>query len=181
MIDVGDALPLVTLYPGDIFCHAEPHLVTTLLGSCVAVCLWDARRGCGGMSHSILPQIRSGEIPNPRFTDIAVDWLLGRLESLGCQREDLRAKVFGGADVLPTRAEMPSIGSQNSQVALACLAELGIQVVAKRLGGKHGLVVKLDTGSGDAWIRRVQRQPLSAAIVPERKIFCLATRSPGLG
>jgi len=32
-----------------------------VLGSCVAVCLWDKRRGVGGMNHFVLPIARLGK------------------------------------------------------------------------------------------------------------------------
>jgi len=90
----------IFLPPGAICCPAEPAVVSTILGSCVAVCLWDGRRQLGGMNHFLLPRCGQSQ-PSPRYGDVAVSRLLAALERLGCRPADLRAKLFGGAAVLP--------------------------------------------------------------------------------
>src|SRR5215467_8180889 len=49
-----DGLPTVYLFPGQLFASAEPSMVTTILGSCVAVCLWDRETFVGGINHYLL-------------------------------------------------------------------------------------------------------------------------------
>ena len=92
----------ITLHVGGVHASAEPTVITTLLGSCVAVCLWDARPGVGGMNHFMLPE---GSAHGPtdeatRFGVHAMDRLVGEMVKLGGVPTRFVAKVFGGASVL---------------------------------------------------------------------------------
>lgn len=143
----------VFLSPGGIHVSAEPTAISTVLGSCVAVCLWDGRLAVGGMNHFLLP--RSDGAPSPRFGDVAITQLLHRMTALGCRAEDLSAKVFGGAAVLPFSPQATTVGEQNVAVALTELGRRHIQVVAGRTGGVRGLVVRFYTGTGRAMVREL--------------------------
>jgi chemotaxis protein CheD len=144
----------IFLPPGAICCPAEPAVVSTILGSCVAVCLWDRRRRLGGMNHFLLP--RSGPAtPSPRYGDIALARLLSAMERLGCRSADLRAKVFGGAAVLPFGMQADTVGSQNVSVALEMLRVHGIPVLARRTGGQRGLFLRFHTAAGRVMVREI--------------------------
>lgn len=100
----------VFLPPGGMCCPSEATVVSTILGSCVAVCLWDRQQGVGGMNHFLLP--RCGSSPATlRYGDVAVARLLAAMERLGCQSADVRAKVFGGAAVLANGAHVHAVGT----------------------------------------------------------------------
>lgn len=144
----------IFLPPGSICCRGEATVVTTILGSCVAVCLWDQRRGIGGMNHFLLP--RCGSSPaSARYGDIAIVRLLAAMERLGCRTDDLRAKVFGGAAVLPIGAHADTVGTQNVAVALESLQSHGIPVVARRTGGQRGLYLRFHTAIGRVMVREL--------------------------
>jgi chemotaxis receptor (MCP) glutamine deamidase CheD len=106
----------VSLMQGDICFSAEPKILVTVLGSCVAVCLWDKVRGIGGMNHFVLPSDPNGE-KSTRYGDVSIDELEAGLLRLGCRMADLQAKVFGGAAVLPFGGGQ-TVGSNNVQLAL---------------------------------------------------------------
>jgi chemotaxis protein CheD len=150
-----DTAPLdVFLPPGVVHCTAVPSRVTTILGSCVAVCLWDKVRRVGGINHYILPY-RRDDRPSPRFGDIAIARLVEEMRQLGCNLSSMRAKIFGGAAVLPFASGGDPVGEQNVRVAIERLREHGIPVVAQRTGGRTGLLIRLFTESGDVLVRRV--------------------------
>ena len=44
------------LYPGQVFVTRDPITISTILGSCAAVCLWDRHKKAGGMNHYLLPE-----------------------------------------------------------------------------------------------------------------------------
>jgi chemotaxis protein CheD len=148
-------LPQVFLSQGELHCTAEPTMVTTVLGSCVAVCLSDRARGLGGINHFLLPHC-DGDQLNLRYGDVAIDRLLDGMLSLGARVGDLEAKVFGGAAVMPMNAPENNVGTRNVEVAMARLRSLGITVVARRTGGSRGLSVRLFTATGDVLIRAVR-------------------------
>jgi chemotaxis protein CheD len=151
----SEPLPTFTLSPGTVFGSAQPYLLSTLLGSCVAVCLWDRSHGGGGMTHSMLPRLRQNERPSPLITDIAIDMLIEILTAEGCRIADLEAKLFGGGWVLGPRTAYPSIGDQNLEAARERLACYRIPLVAERLGGNGGLVLKQNTATGEVFVRPI--------------------------
>jgi chemotaxis protein CheD len=155
-----DALPKIFLTPGTLYCTPEPAVVTTVLGSCVAVCLWDRTRGGAGMNHYVLPHGEPGE-HGLRYGDVAIAQLGEGMTRLGSRIENLRAKVFGGAAVLPFGVAADTVGSKNVRVALEWLKRHSIPVVARRTGGKNGLLIRLYTRTGRVMVRKI---PLGASI-----------------
>jgi chemotaxis protein CheD len=149
----GGPLMQLTLMQGDIQCSSDAKILMTVLGSCVAVCLWDKLRGIGGMNHFVLPYARRGE-SNSRYGDVAIDELLSGLLRLGCRTADLQAKVFGGAAVLPFGGGQ-TVGSNNVQYALDRLQRDRIKITARRTGGILGLQVRFHTRTGDAFVRYI--------------------------
>jgi chemotaxis protein CheD len=148
----------IFLVPGTICCSAEPAVVTTILGSCVAVCLFDRRRRVGGMNHYLLPRQR-GEQDSPRYGDVAFRQLLAAMTRLGCKEGDLRAKVFGGAAVLPFASQADTVGTQNVVVALEVLRQHAIPVLARRTGGQRGLYLRFHTAIGRVLVRELAGDP----------------------
>jgi chemotaxis protein CheD len=142
------------LYPGGIFLHPERHLVTTVLGSCVAVCLWDPRRGLGGINHFLLPLWNGEGLPTPRYGSVAVPRLVEGMTARGGRREDLQAKVFGGASLWRGAEGVLAIGERNAALARRLLEDLGVPVVGSDCGGACGRKVLFDTGTGEVLLRR---------------------------
>jgi chemotaxis protein CheD len=149
----GTSLPHVFLYPGTMYCTTRPSVVTTVLGSCIAVCLIDRLRQLSGINHFLLP--RGEGTSSLRHGGSAIAMLLEEMLRLGARREHIEAKVFGGAAVLPVSNSGDAVGAKNVTVALKCLRALDIEVVARRTGGKNGMLIRLFTGTGDVLVRRV--------------------------
>src|SRR5262245_44710338 len=106
--------PEVTLYIGDLRASAEPLLIKTLLGSCIAVTLWDPDTGAGGMNHFMLPRAFTGPGPDSsRFGVHAMDLLIGGVMKAGGDRRRFVAKVFGGGHVLGLPDVEDSVPRQN--------------------------------------------------------------------
>lgn len=157
---LGDPAPLRTVYlePGGLMAAARPTEVTTILGSCVSVCLWDERLHLGGMNHFLLPTAPYGQTPSSRHGDAAIPMLLKELERLGSQRSNLRAKVFGGAHMagLPTPGTAPTLGERNAELARRLLAEVGIVIIAEDLGGRAGRKLRFRTEDGMALVKTLR-------------------------
>ena len=113
---------------------SERMCITTILGSCVAACLWDPEAGIGGMNHILLPDRAEGPSEYDSFGVNAMEVLINEIIKMGGDRRNLQAKLFGGA-VLNTR--LRGIGRQNSGFAVAFLEAEGIPVVAQSLGGRQ--------------------------------------------
>ena len=145
----------VFLQIGGLHCAADPTVITTVLGSCVSVCLTDRRRGVSGMNHFSMPRISPGTIPSLRYGDLSLDALVAGMAALGCAEGDLAAKVFGGAAVIG--APGSGIGGSNARFALEYLERRGISVAAARTGGVTGSHLQLFSATGQVLVRRVSR------------------------
>jgi chemotaxis protein CheD len=148
--------PAFFLHPGRVFTSAEPCTVRTILGSCVAVCIWDSVLKAGGVNHFVLPYSAENGQGSPRFGNVAVQRLIADLLALGCEKRNLQAKVFGGASVIGAfREGRNQLGMKNIQIALDLLASEGIPVIAEDVGGQRGRKVVFQTHDGTAWVRRL--------------------------
>lgn len=147
---------LVHVAPGELFATAEPLAIATLLGSCVAVCLWDKVLGAGGMTHYLLSEGKSDKDLSPRYGNIAIPVLLEKLIRLGCHPGRLVAKVFGGGRVLKTlTGKNGRIGEQNITLAESTLAGMGIPIVGRDTGGTWGRKLVFFTKDGSVWVKNI--------------------------
>jgi chemotaxis protein CheD len=143
-----DPLPRHFLNPCTIFAHREEHLVTTVLGSCIAVCLWEASSGLGGINHYMLPLWNGDGLPTPKYGNVAIAKLIERMERLGARPERLVAKAFGGANVLGSGRGYYDVGRRNIQICEELLARHRIMVVSSDLGGEVGRKIVFNTRTG---------------------------------
>jgi len=142
------------LHAGQLFATGEPTEIVTILGSCVAVCLFDAARGVGGANHFMLPG--SVEPPSPRYAKNAVDLLLAQLLALGARRSRLEAKLFGGASMLKLgTGSHADLGVRNIEAARLKLAEERIPIVSEDVGGNRGRKLVFSTAGGTVLVKQV--------------------------
>jgi len=137
------------LYPGAIYVSPEPALVTTILGSCVAICLYDPVLQIGGMNHYMLPLWNGQGLASPRYGNIAIEKLIANLEALGSKRENMKAKVFGGAEIISTNINQFMIGERNILIAKEMLKEENIPIISSSTGGKLGRKLIFNTETGE--------------------------------
>lgn len=137
------------LYPGAIHISPEPYVITTILGSCIAVCLYDPVLKIGGMNHYMLPLWNGQGLASPRYGNIAIEKLLSNLQSLGSSKNNIKAKIFGGAEIISTNVSQFMIGERNINIAKDLLKEADIPIVAQSVGGKLGRKIIFDSYSGE--------------------------------
>lgn len=148
----GGRIPIY-LQAGQVVASAEPAAITTIVGSCVAVCLFDPEARVGGMNHYLLPIPVQREW-SPRFGNVALVELLRAVLERGARRDRLQAKVFGGACVIEAfRGSARQLGEENVQLALRTLADEGIPVTSRDVGGTRGRKVIFHSDDGSAWVR----------------------------
>jgi chemotaxis protein CheD len=137
------------LQPGQLLVLAQPAAITTILGSCVAVCLWEPHRGIGGMNHFMLPMGGDRVAWSARFGPAAMEQLVTKMRDAGARLPLLRARVFGGACMFAEMQSADHLGRKNAAVALEYLKRRGIEVVQTDVGGNRGrkLIFHTDEGS----------------------------------
>jgi chemotaxis protein CheD len=157
-VSMPEETPKVFLQPCLLFAHRKAHLVGTILGSCVAVCLWDTELCCGGMNHFMLPLWNGEGLPTPKFGNVAIEKLLQKMLSLGCQKQNLVAKIFGGANVLNAGPGLFQVGERNIVVARELLSSHSIPIKASDIGGIYGRRVAFDSGKGSVLVAKLDRK-----------------------
>jgi chemotaxis receptor (MCP) glutamine deamidase CheD len=159
----------ISLYIGDVAASRSPAVLGTLLGSCVAVCLYDPVLRAGGMNHILLPNCKTGD-RSPRSGTHAMELLINELMKLGGDRRRFIAKAFGGANVLQGIRMLP-IGEGNAKFVREFLSTEKIPLVAERLGGNHAVHLYFHTDSGKATVHTVDGSILPK-IISDEGSFC---------
>lgn len=147
----------VYLKPGEVLITCKPVLVSTVLGSCVAVTMFSPRSGFGAICHAMLPD-NVGRGADLRYVDTALHHLYSCAVENGVGN-DLVVKLFGGAQVLDIGERAVgrlTVGDQNVARAEAVLSDLGLVVAVRDTGGLRGRKLFFCTRSGDVYVRRMR-------------------------
>ena len=154
--EIGDGVGSFYLAAGRLVVSRSPARITTVLGSCLAMGLWDPIAGVGGMNHYMLPQDVGMNCETPRYARTAIRQLFAELVAAGADRRYLRAKLFGGACVMAAfQSGGMDLGSRNVEVARQSLEAVGIPIVCEDVGGTQGRKVVFRTDNGMTMVRKV--------------------------
>ncbi|MDZ4778726.1 MAG: chemotaxis protein CheD [Planctomycetia bacterium] len=149
------ATPFVGM--GQLLTAQPPVRLASVLGSCVAVCLYHPRLRVAGMAHVVLPESTGHQGGPGKFADTAVPALLAALEKLTGLKAGYQAKLAGGASMFAASGPL-QIGIANAAAVKAALAKAHVRVVSEHLGGSQGRRVEFDPATGALSIE-VQGQP----------------------
>ncbi len=145
--------------PGQVRVASRPTVYSTILGSCVAICLFDTQTGFGGINHFVFPGVPGRYDPDPlRWAEPSVESLFSRMRSLGANPETTQAKVFGGAQMgnaSPVKAFR--VGERNAEYAIEELKRRSIRVAAQSIGGTTGRKIIFEPHTGRSWIKELGR------------------------
>lgn len=155
VIETAEAKKEHYLYPGQIFASKEEYVVTTVLGSCVSVCLWDPVTRTGGINHYMLALWNGDGLASPKYGNIAIAKLIEKMLALGCRKENLKAKVFGGGAVLQGASGLMNVGERNIMLARSALEEAKIPILTSHLGDTFGRKIIYNTSSGEVLMKKV--------------------------
>lgn len=139
----------VAVVQGEIRISSDPEmLLSTILGSCVAVCLHDPVSRTGGMNHYLLPFGQEEGANRPvRYGIFAMEMLINALMKEGAKTSRMQAKLFGGARI---STDLHDIGQSNATFAREFLTTEGIQCLAESLGGSNARRVIYHPATGHA-------------------------------
>ena len=157
---------LVYVVQGTYYVTAHPEAtLSTVLGSCISVCLFDPVAAIGGMNHFLLPTGRGTESGHIRFGVNAMEKLINELLKSGAAKQRLQAKLFGGARMSAT---IYDIGRQNAAFAHSFLANEGIPNVSESLGGSLARRVIFRPTTGQVKMLFVQKDEVVLHETPQR-------------
>ena len=137
------------LYPSTLFASREPYLISTILGSCISVCLYDPILKIGGMNHYMLPNWSGYDLVSPKYGNVAIEKLIDKMLAMGSKKNNINAKIFGGGELLSPEQTSLHIGQRNIRVAEIMLAQQKIPIIASSTGGSQGRKILFNTGTGE--------------------------------
>lgn len=160
---------LVSIHIGQYHASRNPTVIRTVVGSCVAVCLYDPEAGIGGMNHIFLPG-RNENIGfgiSAHYGIDAMELLIGRLLKIGAEKKNLLAKAFGGASTLPAMDSAQNIGKRNSEFVINFLEKESIRLIGCNLGGITGKKIFFHTDTGDVFLQHLKPSTLRILVDQE--------------
>jgi len=155
MVENGLKVEEYFLRPGFIFLSRTPIIISSVLGSAVAVALWDEKSGMGGLVHYRFPiAVRKNEA-TAQYGDAAILHLSKMFKLEGSAKADMKAKIFGGA--ANEDGECKKVADNNIATARRMLERLKIKVISEDVGGDMGRKIVYNSSSNEAIIYKVKK------------------------
>ncbi len=152
----------IYLQPGEYFWGNENNRVKTLLGSCVAICIWHPVLKIGGMSHCLLPTrggVAGGELSG-KYVDECFEIFFREMQRAGTRKQDYAIKVFGGGNMFELQdASGVTVGERNLQMLQTILSRENMKITAQHVGGKGHRNVIFELWNGDCWVKHADLVP----------------------
>jgi chemotaxis protein CheD len=151
---------IVTIFSGEYYITCDPQVVIhTLLGSCIAVCLYDKITGIGGMNHFMLPQAHEGQISeHGRYGLQSMEVMIENLLYQGAVYQNLKAKIFGGGNMVGFNYRENDIALSNIRFTLKYLESKEIPIISKGLGGISGRKIYYCLEDHSVYVQRLKRE-----------------------
>ena len=174
---------IITIYPCEFFSTHGDELISTVLGSCISVTLYDEKNGFGGMNHFMyanqLHDIDGECAMLGRYGEFAIQLLLDDMMKKGAERQYLKAKVIGGRNIfnLPPEAGI-QIGDMNIKFAFDYLQKEKIPIVASDTGGIYPRKIYFDPKTSKVWLKRIKTQNKNDVnvILQKEKSYLMSAR-----
>lgn len=139
----------------------------TLLGSCVALMFFDKDKKIKGMNHFLLPKTEN-TIDDMKYGLYSVEAMLNEMYKMGCKKQNMIAKISGGADIMQLNLSNASIGQRNVEFAKEFCRSEGFKVLSEHTRGEHGRLILL-ADNFDTFIKVTQKTDTDNKILTEEK------------
>ena len=145
------------IHVGEFYIGIKPTEVSTILGSCVSVCLYDKVEMIGGMNHYLVPLWNGNGLQSPKYGNVSIHRLVEGMVNIGCNLNNIEAKIFGGGNVIDSISGPDMmVGRKNIIIAQEILHEYKIPIVAKDVGGTKGRRILLNTETGKIFLKYIK-------------------------
>lgn len=147
-------LDAINVSISDLKTAEAPVVLQTILGSCIAICLWDPNLKIGSLAHALLPTRSYSSTMsknNPKkYVDSLIEFQLKELQAKGVMRKNLVAKIAGGANMFaPLIPDTENhVGKKNARKAIQILEHYSIPIKAKDTGNFFGRKIEFNLSTG---------------------------------
>ncbi|MFW5857036.1 MAG: response regulator [Planctomycetota bacterium] len=147
----------VFLLPGEYHVSRTPCTIATLLGSCVAVCLWHRRKHYAAMNHFLLDRCPTQDSDRGRYGNTATETIIWLMKKLDPDPTQIRASLYGGGAVVGHLGAGVNIGARNIAAARETLKANGLRGAQEEVGGATGRRIYFNTETGEVTVRRIDK------------------------
>jgi chemotaxis protein CheD len=147
---------VITVGIGEYLVAQSPMVLRTILGSCVAVILYDKIHRIGGLAHVYLPSgqeyttSRDSTITSHKFADILLPLMIEEILKENGNKRLFSAYLVGGASLFNAKpASFMDIGKKNLDAVRRILSEMRINFLELEVGGNNGRKVYFYLKNGD--------------------------------
>ena len=169
---------IITIYPGEFYSSAENEMISTVLGSCISIALFDSERKIGGLNHFMLAKDTSIEDDREssrlmgKFGEYAIELLIKDIAGKGADIRNLQAKVFGGSNVfnLPSTSGA-QVGEVNIKFAFDYLKQKNIPVVTSNTGGTAPRKIFFDPLTSKVYLKYIQNHNVDAQLESKEEAY----------
>ncbi len=155
--DKGRHQPVAKVLPGEFYVSQETELISTVLGSCIAACIYDPLRRIGGLNHFMLPvgseHSVSFDSESARYGNWAMEYLINEILKHGGRREALKVKLFGGGRIIRS---MTDVGEGNILFAREYVKREGFELVSEDVGGPWPRKILFHPTTGRVQVKRLR-------------------------
>jgi len=170
------------ILPGEYYVSATNELITTVLGSCISVCIRDSKNGIGGMNHFMLPTDKNVNdtvvSEAARYGNYAMEHMINDILHYGGERRNLEFKVFGGGKVLDMKMD---IGKKNIDFVFEYLKMESYKVISNDVGDVYPRKVIYFPISGVARVKKLKKLHNQTIISRENKYLDEIKQAPVSG
>ena len=146
---------------------AEEVGFKTLLGSCVAIMFYDKNKKVKGMNHFLLPATENSN-EDMKYGLYSVEAMLNEMYKLGCRKENMAAKISGGADIMNISSMSKSIGHRNVEFAHTFCKSEGFRILSDHTRGNDGRVILIGN-SFETFIKNVDNNNTSQEVATQER------------
>jgi len=159
-------LPLIHLNPGELLVSEKPAIVRTVLGSCIAVTMFNHRLKIAAICHALLPQCQETKMEAEReaerwkYVDAVIPDMIQKMRKYGIEPKEIEVKIFGGADVLSSTGggnNNPTVGSANIAMAQHLIEAERLRLKVSDVGGTRGRKIFFYTYTGEVLVKRLDQ------------------------
>lgn len=158
---------------GQVYATNQPIEITTLLGSCIAACLYDPAAKVGGMNHFLLPEGTGAANDAACYGINAMELLINELMQLGGDRGRMVARLYGGASVMAGHLQSSRVGEKNIAFVRKYLTTEGIPILEQKVGGTRALKVAMHADSGDVSATELD-EPVAVNLSQKERVVAAA-------
>lgn len=158
---------IVTIYPGEFWSSKGPEMISTVLGSCVSITLFDPIAGVGGMNHFMLARDTNLDIDGGpdrllgRFGEYAIEMLIADMEKKGAVLSRCTAKVFGGGNIFNSATPQGGkdlVGESNIKFAFEYLKSHNIEIKSSDTGGNLPRKIFFDPVTSKVFLKHIDNK-----------------------